>query len=137
MGVASLQAEGTTVSADQIQTVVEYDVKQTFTFPANVQVTPAVAKKAVATTFSVSEDMVMVTITKASRRLGGQTGRRLAGSTVDATIKTTDPAKADTMKATGASTTAVATSFANNFATAHYEVSGNTISAPTIQAAPP
>merc|ERR1712232_687690 len=136
--VASLATEGTTVSADQIQTVVEYEVKQTFTFPAGMQVSPTVAKKAAATTFGVAENMVEVTITPASsRRLQGQAGRRLAGAAVDATIKTTDPVAADTMKATGASTTSVATAFATAFATAHNEVTGNTISAPVIQAAQP
>merc|ERR1712232_985359 len=135
---AMVESLGGTVSADQIQTVVEYEVKQTFTFPAGMQVSPTVAKKAAATTFGVAENMVEVTITPASsRRLQGQAGRRLAGAAVDATIKTTDPVAADTMKATGASTTSVATAFATAFATAHNEVTGNTISAPVIQAAQP
>merc|ERR550537_1791507 len=89
---ASLESEGKTVSLDQIETVVEYAVEQSFTFPSGVQVTESVAKKAVATTFSVTENMVVVMLSQV-RRLQGQTGRRLAGTStkVDATIKTTDP----------------------------------------------
>jgi len=112
----SLESEGKNVSLDQIETVVEYNVEQSFTVPAGVPVTPSAAKNAVASTFNVSEDMVEVNISQV-RRLQGQIGWRLAGTKVDATIKTTDPQEADAIKVTGQSTDTVATTFATNLGT--------------------
>merc|ERR1712232_1055588 len=135
----SLENEDKTVTLDQIEAVVEFQVEQSFTFPAGVLVNENFAKKAAASTFSVDEVNVAVMISQV-RRLRGETGRRLAGIRVDAIIKTNDAEKADTMKATGADTSAVATAFATNFATAYNAdptYSGNAISPPTITAAAP
>merc|ERR1712232_246280 len=136
----SLENEDKTVTLDQIDAVVEYNVEQSFTFPAGVPVNENVAKKAAASTFSVDEMNVAIMISQA-RRLRGETGRRLAGIRVDAIIKTNDAVIADTMKATGADTSAVATAFATNFATAYNADpvnSGSPMNAPpTITAAAP
>ena len=63
--VAAIAAGGGSVSAEDISTVVQYGVKQSFSFPEGVEVTEEVAKDAFANTFEVAPEAVTVTITAA------------------------------------------------------------------------
>jgi len=132
--LASLKDGGQSVNLDDIEAVVSFYLKQTFSFGEGVDVTEPVAKDAVAKSFDVPADKVHVVITS-KRRL--RSGRRLAGTEVAATITVEDSTKADQMNAKAKDTGAIGDTFANNFAVAHKKKTGVEIAVPVITAKTP
>jgi len=96
--IASL-AKSSGISADQVEVVSKtFEVEVGFTFTGAV-VTPEAAKTAIATAWKVSPTDVTIKLDTTRRlRDGEELKRRLADTKVTATLKTADPAVANTVK---------------------------------------
>jgi hypothetical protein len=89
------------ISADQVEVVSKsFEVEVGFTF-TGAAVTESAAKKAIAAAWKVTEDKVTVKLPGGGRRLrdGEELKRRLADTEVTATLKTSDAAVANKVKA--------------------------------------